>query len=64
LGRGEALSDAAAAFRELAAAIPAFHGLGYVAIGDQGMWLRGWEKDAMPPVGLRPRPGVRAQQTF
>jgi hypothetical protein len=64
LGRGEALLDAAAAFRELAAAVPAFHGLGYVAIGDQGMWLRGWEKDAMPPVGLRPRPGMRAQQTF
>ena len=64
LRHGESPADAAAAFRELAAAVPAFHGLGYVTIGDQGMWLRGWEKDAMPPVGLRPRPGVRAQQTF
>jgi NADH-quinone oxidoreductase subunit G len=64
LGHGEIPPDAATAFRELAAAVPAFHGLNHTGIGDQGMWLRGWEKDAMPPVGVRPRPGVRAQQTF
>jgi NADH-quinone oxidoreductase subunit G len=64
LGGAPIPPDAAAAFRELARAVPAFAGLSWTAIGDQGMWLRGWEKETMPPVGQKPKPGIRAQQTF
>lgn len=48
------------AFDELAAGVAAFGGLSLEAIGDQGVWLEGFEKDEMPPVGAHPRPGVRA----
>jgi NADH-quinone oxidoreductase subunit G len=51
-------------FAELRAAVPAFAGLSYGAVGDQGIWLKGWEKDAMPPVGVKPMHGMRAQQSY
>jgi len=56
----EAPRDAAAAFDRLAAEVSAFDGLSYERLGDQGAWLKGWEKGAMPPVGRNPNPGVRA----
>jgi NADH-quinone oxidoreductase subunit G len=56
----EAPRDAAAAFERLAGDVPAFGGLSYDRLGDQGAWLKGWEKGAMPPVGRYPNPGVRA----
>ncbi len=64
LGGPAAPSDAGAAFDELAAVVPAFAGLSYDKLGDQGAWLRGHEKERVPPVGVQPRPGVRAQQTY
>lgn len=57
----EAPASAAEAFERLAAAVPAFAALSYERLGDQGAWLKGWEKDGpMPAVGKNPRPGVRA----
>ncbi|HET6361678.1 MAG TPA: 2Fe-2S iron-sulfur cluster-binding protein [Gemmatimonadota bacterium] len=60
LGCGEAPGSAAESFAALAAAVPAFAGLSYAAVGDQGAWLAGWDRAEMPPVGFDPRPGVRA----
>jgi predicted molibdopterin-dependent oxidoreductase YjgC len=60
LGGGEAPASAADSFAALAAAVPAFAGLSYAALGDQGAWLAGRETPQMPPVGFDPRPGVRA----
>jgi NADH-quinone oxidoreductase subunit G len=56
----DAPQDAAEAFDRLAVDVPAFDGLSYERLGDQGAWLKGWEKGAMPPVGKYPNPGVRA----
>jgi predicted molibdopterin-dependent oxidoreductase YjgC len=60
LGGGEPPGSAAESFAGLAAAVPAFAGLSYEAVGDLGAWLAGREKAEMPPVGFDPRPGVRA----
>jgi NADH-quinone oxidoreductase subunit G len=60
LGGGTAPGSAAASFAALAAAVPAFAGLSYAAVGDQGAWLAGREKAETPPVGFDPKPGVRA----
>ncbi len=60
LGGGEASGSAAESFASLAAAVPAFAGLSYAAVGDQGAWLAGWGQAQMPPVGFDPKPGVRA----
>ncbi len=60
LDRSEAPLDAAAAFERLAGDVPAFAELSYERLGDQGAWLKGWEKGPMPPVGSNPKPGVRA----
>ena len=49
----------AEAFAELASNVEAFAGLSFGAIGDQGVWLKGYEKRT-PPVGAHPKPGVRA----
>ncbi|MGH7572600.1 MAG: 2Fe-2S iron-sulfur cluster-binding protein [Gemmatimonadota bacterium] len=56
----EAPPDAGAAFDRLAAEVAAFATLSYESLGDQGAWLKGWEKGPMPPVGRNPKPGVRA----
>jgi len=50
---------ASEAFDRLAAEVTSFSGLSYGVIGDQGSWLRGWEKETMPPVGIHAMPGVR-----
>jgi NADH-quinone oxidoreductase subunit G len=60
LGRGKAPGSAAESFAALAASVPAFAGLSYASVGDQGAWLAGREKAEVPPVGFDPRPGVRA----
>ena len=60
LGGGPAPVSAAESFGHLAAGVPAFAGLTYETVGDQGAWLAGWEKDRMPAVGADPMPGVRA----
>jgi NADH-quinone oxidoreductase subunit G len=60
LGGGAVPASAAESFEGLAAGIAAFAGRSYATLGDQGAWLTGWEKDATPPVGAEPRPGVRA----
>jgi NADH-quinone oxidoreductase subunit G len=64
LSGAEALASAADAFAALASAVPAFRGLSYERLGDQGAWLEGWEKASMPPVGANAKRGVRAQQTM
>lgn len=48
------------AFEALSAGVPSFGGVAFGAIGDQGVWLEGWEKESTPPVGAHPKPGVRA----
>ncbi|HUP00006.1 MAG TPA: molybdopterin-dependent oxidoreductase [Gemmatimonadota bacterium] len=53
-------ASAAESFAALAEAMPAFRGLSYERLGDLGAWLEGYGKEAMPPVGAEPRPGVRA----
>lgn len=50
---------ASEAFDRLAADVASFTGLSYATIGDQGSWLRGWEVEAMPPVGTHAAPGFR-----
>lgn len=60
LSGGSAPDSAAGSFASLATVVPAFRGLLYDALGDQGAWLAGWEKERMPPIGLHARPGVRA----
>ncbi len=51
----------AEAFAAVAAAAPAFADLPLEQVGDQGVWLHGWEKDGpQPPIGAYPRHGVRA----
>ena len=50
---------ASEAFNRLAADVASFTGLSYATIGDQGSWLRGWEVEAMPPVGTHAAPGFR-----
>ncbi len=60
LDGSEPPESVAESFDDLAAGVAAFAGLSLEAIGDQGVWLKGFEKDEMPPVGAHPRPGVRA----
>ncbi|HUP19212.1 MAG TPA: 2Fe-2S iron-sulfur cluster-binding protein [Gemmatimonadota bacterium] len=50
----------AEAFARVAEAAPAFAGLSLEQVGDQGIWLRGYEQESTSPVGADPRPGVRA----
>ncbi|CAN5287431.1 hypothetical protein BH18GEM1_BH18GEM1_02680 [soil metagenome] len=63
LGAGGVPASAEESFARLAAAVPSFAGLSYERVGDQGAWLRGWERESVPPIGANPRPGVRAQQS-
>ena len=60
LGDEGAPESVAAAFAELAGVSEPFGGLSWDAIGDQGVWLAGWEKEETPPVGYDPKPGVKA----
>ena len=60
LGGGGAPGSAERSFAGLATGVRAFAGMSYATVGDQGAWLAGWEKPDVPPVGVRPQPGVRA----
>jgi NADH dehydrogenase/NADH:ubiquinone oxidoreductase subunit G len=60
LSGAAAAATPAEAFARVAEAAPAFAGLSLEQVGDQGVWLRGYELDSTPPVGADPRPGVRA----
>jgi predicted molibdopterin-dependent oxidoreductase YjgC len=59
LGGGRASGSARESFEGLAAAVASFAPLTYETIGDQGAWLAGWGRQT-PPVGVDPKPGVRA----
>jgi NADH-quinone oxidoreductase subunit G len=60
LGGGDAPASAERSFAGLAGGVRRFAGLTYASLGDQGAWLANREARDVPPVGVRPQPGVRA----